>query len=76
MTDGGCMTLDLVERFLHNLPDGVTELCFHPATGRCAEIDRTMPRYHHEEEFRALTSETFRNALQTNSIQTIAFSDL
>ncbi|MDM7998203.1 MAG: hopanoid biosynthesis-associated protein HpnK [Acidobacteriota bacterium] len=76
MTDGGCMKRDLVERFMHNLPDGVTELCFHPATGRCAEIDRTMPRYHHEEEFRALTCEALRNLLQTSSIQTIAFSDL
>jgi chitin disaccharide deacetylase len=76
MTDGGSMKLDLVERFVHRLPQGVTELCFHPSTHRCAEIDCTMPQYHHEEEFRALTSETLRNALQTNGIQTIAFCDL
>ena len=76
MTDGGSMTLDLASRFVHNLPQGVTEFCFHPATRRCIEIDRTMPRYRHEDEFRALTSETLRGALQTTGIQAIAFSDL
>lgn len=76
MTDGGSMTLDLVERLVRHLPRGVTELCFHPATHRCAEIDRAMPHYHHEEEFRTLTSATLRDVLQTNGIQTIAFSDL
>jgi len=76
MNGGGSMKLDLVERFMRNLPDGVTELCFHPATDRCPEIDRTMPRYHHVEEFRALTSEKLRYALQINGIQPIAFDDL
>jgi chitin disaccharide deacetylase len=76
MTDGGSMTLDLVTRFMQNLPEGVTELCFHPATRRCAEIDRTMPRYHHEEEFLALISMTLRESMQKIGVQTIAFSDL
>jgi len=76
MTDGGCMKRDLVERLLQKLPDGATELCFHPATSRCSEIDRTMPHYHHEEEFRALICERLRDVLQMNNIQTIAFSDL
>jgi chitin disaccharide deacetylase len=76
MTDGGSMTLDVVTRFLHNLPEGVTELCFHPATRRCAEIDRAMPRYRHEEEFLALTSKALRDSIQKIGVQTIAFSDL
>jgi hopanoid biosynthesis associated protein HpnK len=76
MTDGGSMTLDLVQRFVRNLPQGVTEMCFHPATRRCIEIDRTMPRYRHEDEFRALTSEALRETLETMGIQTIAFSDI
>jgi hopanoid biosynthesis associated protein HpnK len=76
MADSGTMTLDLALRFVRNLPEGVTELCFHPATRRCAEIDRTMPDYRHEEEFRALTSESLRRAAQSVDIRRIAFSDL
>jgi hopanoid biosynthesis associated protein HpnK len=76
MADSGSMTLDLAVRLVRNLPRGVTEICFHPAARRCLEIDRTMPRYLHEDEFGALTSEKLRKVLQTIGIQTIAFSDL
>jgi chitin disaccharide deacetylase len=76
MSDSGAMTLDLVLRFVRNLPEGVTEICFHPATRRCSEIDGTMPLYHHEEEFKALTSDALRAALRDAGTQTIAFSDL
>jgi chitin disaccharide deacetylase len=76
MSDSGAMTLDLVLRFVRNLPEGVTEICFHPATRRCAEIDHSMPRYRHEEEFKALTSDALHKALRDAGLQTIAFSDL
>jgi chitin disaccharide deacetylase len=76
MADSGSMTLDRVLRIISNLPDGVTELGFHPATRRSEEIDRTMLNYKHEEEFLALTSESLRFATQTADIQRIAFSDL
>ena len=76
MADSGAMTLDLVLRFVSDLPDGVTELCFHPATRRCTEINRTMPHYRHEDEFLALTSESLLRAGQAADIQRIAFSDL
>lgn len=76
MTDSGAMTLDLVHRFIANLPTGVTEFCFHPATRRCTEIDNTMPDYRHEEEFRVLTSESLLRMTQSADIQRISFSDL
>lgn len=76
MTDSGSMTSDLVIRFLRHMPEGTTEMCFHPSTHRCVEIDATMPEYRHEDELRTLTSEALRGALQTNGIQTIVFSDL
>jgi chitin disaccharide deacetylase len=76
MTDSGSMTLDLALGFVRNLPAGVTELCFHPATCRSAEIDSTMPYYRHQEEFKALTSQALRRALQESGAQKIAFSDL
>ena len=76
MTDSGSMTQDLVLRIFANLPEGVTEICFHPATRRCLEIDRTMPCYRHEEEFFALTGKLLLNADQGGDFQRIAFSDL
>jgi chitin disaccharide deacetylase len=76
MADSGSMTLDLALGFVRNLPAGVTELCFHPATCRSPEIDSTMPYYRHQEEFKALTSESLIKLLQESGIQKIAFSDL
>jgi hopanoid biosynthesis associated protein HpnK len=76
MTDSGAMKLDLLLRLISNLPDGVTELGFHPAMRRCKEIDHTLPAYCHEEEFQALTSKSLLQALQAADIQRIAFSDL
>ena len=76
MNDSGAMTLDLALRLARHLPDGATELCFHPAVSRCAEIDATMPRYRHEAELQALTSEALLHTLNTKGIKTIAFSDL
>jgi len=76
MADSGAMSLGLVLRFIRNLPSGVTELHFHPATRRCREIDATMPGYVHEDEYRTLTSKQLLQALQDAGIQRIAFSDL
>jgi chitin disaccharide deacetylase len=76
MTDCGAMTPDLVRSILFNLPEGITEFCFHPATRRCEEIDRTMPNYHHEDELLALTSKSLRQAAQEANAQQTTFSDL
>ena len=76
MADSGSMTLDLVLRFVRNLPPGVTELCFHPAIRRSIEMDSTMPYYRHQEEFKALTSGVLLKSLQESGVQRIAFGDL
>ena len=76
MEDSGAMTADLVLRILKNLPEGTTELCFHPATNRSKEIDYTMPNYRHEEEFRALTSNVILEAARAAGAKRISFSDL
>lgn len=76
ITDCGAMTEPLMQKILKNLPDGVTELCCHPAVCRSAEIDRTMPLYHHEDEFRALTDIRLRHTLNEVKAQAIAFTDL
>ena len=74
--DSGRMETDLVLRLLAHLPEGVTEMYFHPATRRCPEIDRTMPDYHHEGELAALLSPAVRAAVKASGAQRIAFSDL
>jgi len=76
MSDGGSMTTELTIRLIKNLPGGITEFCFHPSTRRCSEIDQMMPFYRHEDEFRALTSESLLHALRAAGAQRIAFSDL
>jgi chitin disaccharide deacetylase len=76
IADSGAMTTDLVLRFLGYLPEGVTEIYFHPSKRRCPQIDRTMPDYRHQEEFDALVSTRLREEFQIRSIQRIAFSDL
>lgn len=76
MADSGSVTLDLALGFLRNLPDGVTEIYFHPATRHCIEIDSAMPGYRHEDEFRALTSGHLLEALHTAGIREIAFGDI
>jgi hopanoid biosynthesis associated protein HpnK len=55
----GHMTTDRVQRLLAALPDGVSEIYFHPATGhdvagRDATLRRLMPDYEHEAELAAL----------------------
>jgi hopanoid biosynthesis associated protein HpnK len=72
----GAMNEQTVLRLLGELPDGVTEMYFHPATRRCAEIDRGMPEYQHEAELAALTSLTVRRKLDAMGILPTSFSDL
>jgi len=76
MADSGRMSLDLAVRFLENLPSGITELYFHPATRRSRETDAIMPDYAHEEEFRILTSKRLLMAIQDAGIRRTSFSDL
>ncbi len=50
----GHMTADRVKRLLAALPDGDSEIYFHPAARRDDVLDRLMPDYQHEAELRAL----------------------
>lgn len=77
MTDSGAMTADLLVKLIEHLPPhGTTEIYFHPAIRRCPEIDRTMPRYRHEEEYRTLISAAVMEALMRAGVERIAFGDL
>jgi len=54
LADTGHMTPSTVARLLANLPDGLTEMYFHPATRRDATLQRLMPSYEHTAELEAL----------------------
>lgn len=76
LNDTGAMREETVLRILERLPDGVTEMYFHPATRRCPEIDRTMADYDHEGELAALLSARVRKRLGELAIRPASFSDL
>jgi hopanoid biosynthesis associated protein HpnK len=59
----GHMTTERVQRLLGVLPDGVSEIYFHPATSRDATLRRLMPGYEHEAELATLLS--CRTALES-----------
>ncbi len=70
--DSGRLDVDALVGFIRNLPEGVSEIFCHPATRRCAEIDRTMPAYGHERELHALVSREVRDALAASGVRTLA----
>lgn len=76
MNDSGNMNLELVLGFLRNLPAGITEIYFHPASRHDSELDRAAKNYRYQEELAALTSPALRQALEASGIQCISFSDV
>jgi len=50
----GHMTRARLDRLLRELPDGDSEIYFHPAVARDAALRRLMPDYEHEAELAAL----------------------
>ncbi len=63
----GAMNPERMRRLAVHLPDGLSEIYFHPATGRNAEIHRLMPGYAHETELAALCDPGFREALSKSA---------
>ena len=59
----GHMTEARVLRLLQHLPDGPSELYFHPAARRDELLNALMPDYEHIAELAALLSPRVRNAL-------------
>jgi len=50
----GHMTADRVRFLLDRLPEGLTEMYFHPAVSQDEVLRRSMPEYEHAAEFAAL----------------------
>jgi chitin disaccharide deacetylase len=47
------------------LPDGLSEIYFHPATERDEVLTRLMPDYEHLAEFSTLLDRSLRDQLRT-----------
>ncbi|HYQ92434.1 MAG TPA: hopanoid biosynthesis-associated protein HpnK, partial [Candidatus Competibacteraceae bacterium] len=76
LRDSSAMDEATVLRLLAQLPEGVSEMYFHPATRRCTELDLSMPGYQVEQELAALTSPAVRQTLERLGVTPIAFSEL
>jgi hopanoid biosynthesis associated protein HpnK len=58
----GHMTTERILRLLSVLPDGESEIYFHPAARRDEVLDRLMPGYEHEAELATLLDPLVRSA--------------
>ena len=76
VNEAGALTEARVVEILDRLPDGVTEIFFHPATGEFEGADRGTERFQWSGELAALTSARVRDALVRNGIQRITYGEL
>jgi hopanoid biosynthesis associated protein HpnK len=76
LNDTGKMREAIVLQLLQQLPEGITELYFHPAVRSCPELNRTMPDYQNETELTVLISPRVKEVLTTMGIQPLGYSDL
>jgi hopanoid biosynthesis associated protein HpnK len=74
--DTGRMDGDALRRTIAALPDGVSEILLHPATGLSAEMEPETARFRFETEFMALIDPAVRDAVNTAGVELIAFGDL
>jgi chitin disaccharide deacetylase len=72
----GNMVEERVLRLLPCLPDGVSELYFHPASTMTPALERAMPGYHPVDELAALTSAAVRARIAALDIALTSYGAL
>ena len=72
----GAMTKDRVMNLLPHLPEGVSEIYFHPAVGRSTAVAEAMPGYRNSEELDALLSPAVRQRIDQLGIALTTYGDL
>lgn len=72
--DTGNMTADRFVRYLGALPEGVTEIYFHPATRTWDGPDNLPAHYRSEQEFQALVDSKVRATLAHLGLSPVSFS--
>ncbi|MBV8726981.1 MAG: hopanoid biosynthesis-associated protein HpnK [Candidatus Eremiobacteraeota bacterium] len=76
MNDSGRMNADRVLKLLRNLPPGVSEMYFHPATKAWPDIDPLIQRYAFADELAALIDPEVAQKLQRLGVVPNAFTDV
>ncbi len=76
VTEAGALTEQRVLQLLENLPDGVTEIFFHPATQAFDGADRGTEGYAWEGELAALTSPLVRDAIARNGLVSTTYGEV
>jgi hopanoid biosynthesis associated protein HpnK len=61
---------------LPHLPNGISEMYFHPAVERTPELQAAMPGYRNPEEFAALLSPAVLRRIDELGVALISYSDL
>jgi chitin disaccharide deacetylase len=76
VNEAGALDEQRVLEILDRLPDGVTEIFFHPATGAFAGADRGTERFQWAGELAALTSPRVRAKLERDHIANVTYGEL
>lgn len=76
VTEAGALTEERVLQILTELPDGVTEVFFHPALRAFSGADAGTERYQWSGELAALTSADVRSAIERLGIGRITYGEL
>ena len=72
MAWSGAMTTDRVRELIENLPDGLSEIYLHPATG---DYSGSAPGYRYADELAALTAPRVVEAFRNSGIAKGGFAD-
>ncbi len=72
----GQLTENFLVNYLQHLPEGVTEIFFHPATESNAALRDCQLGYQHAGELQALCSPAARKLIETSGIKLVSFGDL
>jgi hopanoid biosynthesis associated protein HpnK len=72
----GGMTEARLLRLLPVLPDGVSEIYFHPASRRSSALVHAMPDYRHVDELAALVSRAVKERIAAAGMELISYHDL
>lgn len=76
MNDTGAMVRKRVLAFLTRLPDGISEIYCHPATGPWDGMEKNAARYRYAEELEALTDGTVAETIKRLGIERTVFGAL
>ncbi len=72
----GGMVEERVLGLVPHLPDGVSEIYFHPASARTQRLVAAMPGYRHRDELAALLSSRVRRRIAECGVELASYSEL